>query len=582
MSDLIEGICEALAAIEGTLAAERPATVTQTLIFDKKKFGRAEAIAWAKRNGKRFDKVDETEDSYRLRQREPGDFIADSFKTIDITDGVKAVVGHLKPGKTAEVAAPEVSSLLMPTPEQMRAMLSGQVMALSGDGELALLAGILAVSEERFLAALGRGMGSLDKPYGVVGNRAIIDIRGMLLQQGGWIFDGHADIRARIEAAAKDPAVQEIGLDIDSPGGMFAGNIDNVRAARAAITASGKPCTAWCGGSGAFSAAYAWASVADSISVSDTSGVGSIGVMRTMPDFTGALEKEGIKQDVIRSGDRKAEGHPFIPNTAGARARAQKQIDDMGRRFAEQVALGRSLDVEAVLGQRGAEFYGADAIGAGLANTVESREEWLGRSPGLVPQDVGAAGGAGAQGAKASASGAGGKTMLTVLQALGLGANASEAEARAKVEELKGKTAKLEERLKTLADATCVFVRQEALVAGRRTKAELDADAEADAELMADLAPDKVALHTLKKYELVPRGSALHRESHAEQEAGDVRPPKRREPEVELDGAKMTATEIARIKDPAVRARLMKQFSVAQRPADKTLFASVKTTLAAE
>lgn len=72
----------------------RDGFVVQTLIFSKENFTRASAVAWAKRNKFRADKVDETENSYRLRQREPGEF--QRMRTIDITKGVKAVGGPLK------------------------------------------------------------------------------------------------------------------------------------------------------------------------------------------------------------------------------------------------------------------------------------------------------------------------------------------------------------------------------------------------------------------------------------------------------------------------------------------------------
>jgi phage I-like protein len=47
--------------------------------------------------------IDETDKSWRVRQRDPGDFEEGSFKTIDITDGVKAVVGRLKGEKSTTV-----------------------------------------------------------------------------------------------------------------------------------------------------------------------------------------------------------------------------------------------------------------------------------------------------------------------------------------------------------------------------------------------------------------------------------------------------------------------------------------------
>ena len=92
---------EAVEVLWPTLCAvkqeERPQAVVQTLIFSKEKFETAEAAkAWAKAHDFRSDKVDETDESWRLRQRDPGDFQEGSFRTITLTEGVKAVIGRLK------------------------------------------------------------------------------------------------------------------------------------------------------------------------------------------------------------------------------------------------------------------------------------------------------------------------------------------------------------------------------------------------------------------------------------------------------------------------------------------------------
>ncbi len=74
-------------------------TTIQTLIFSKERFDRAQATQWAKDHDRRADKIDETENSFRLRQREPGEFKDGSLRTITLTDGVKAVIGRLKSAK---------------------------------------------------------------------------------------------------------------------------------------------------------------------------------------------------------------------------------------------------------------------------------------------------------------------------------------------------------------------------------------------------------------------------------------------------------------------------------------------------
>lgn len=82
-----------------SLEKRQQSTTVQTLIFSKEKFKTSEAAQqWAKRHNFRSDKVDGTEDSWRLRQRDPELFDDKSFRTIELTDGVKAVIGKLKEG----------------------------------------------------------------------------------------------------------------------------------------------------------------------------------------------------------------------------------------------------------------------------------------------------------------------------------------------------------------------------------------------------------------------------------------------------------------------------------------------------
>jgi phage gp29-like protein len=83
--------------------AQAQATTVQSLILSKERFATLDAAKkWVAANKFHAGKVDETENSYRFRQREPKDFKPNSFRTISLTDGVKAVIGKLK---TATAAA---------------------------------------------------------------------------------------------------------------------------------------------------------------------------------------------------------------------------------------------------------------------------------------------------------------------------------------------------------------------------------------------------------------------------------------------------------------------------------------------
>lgn len=67
-------------------------TQTQTLVFEKDYFNRGDATHWARSHGYRVTKIDETTDSYRIRQQSPRSFTRGSFRTIPLSDGIKAVI----------------------------------------------------------------------------------------------------------------------------------------------------------------------------------------------------------------------------------------------------------------------------------------------------------------------------------------------------------------------------------------------------------------------------------------------------------------------------------------------------------
>jgi hypothetical protein len=79
------------------MAKKKNSMVVQTLILSKSKFKSSkDAKKWVKNHGFKSSKIDETSGSYRFRQIDPGRFDKDTFRTITITDGVKAVVGKKK------------------------------------------------------------------------------------------------------------------------------------------------------------------------------------------------------------------------------------------------------------------------------------------------------------------------------------------------------------------------------------------------------------------------------------------------------------------------------------------------------
>jgi signal peptide peptidase SppA len=194
------------------------------------------------------------------------------------------------------------------------------------------------------------------------------------VHRGAWIGQSsgqtsYEGIAAQLGAAASDPAVRGIALEIDSFGGEVAGVFDLADAIRAAREA--KPVWAFVA-EHAFSAGYALASQADRIILPRTGAVGSIGVVVMHADLSGQLSDAGVTVTLIHSGAHKVDGNPYEPLPDAVRARIQGEIDGIRNLFAETVAAGRGrrLTAEAALATEAECYRGAEAVAVGLADEV--------------------------------------------------------------------------------------------------------------------------------------------------------------------------------------------------------------------
>lgn len=203
---------------------------------------------------------------------------------------------------------------------------------------------------------------------------AVIKICGPLEHHGGWWFESYEKILGRVEGAMLDEDVRSILLDIDSPGGEVSGLQETVRRIRSLSEEHGKKIVAYADDE-AYSAAYALACAAEEIYIPESGGVGSIGVLAEVVNLLGAVEKQGIKVEVIRSGARKADGHPFIPLDDATIARIQTRVNDLARQFFALVAESRPVARKDIESLQGACVYGARAVKAGLADGVASFDD---------------------------------------------------------------------------------------------------------------------------------------------------------------------------------------------------------------
>ncbi|MCP4541392.1 MAG: S49 family peptidase, partial [Chloroflexi bacterium] len=161
-------------------------------------------------------------------------------------------------------------------------------------------------------------------------------------------------------------------LDVDSYGGEVAGCFDACDVVMAARQQ--KPVWAICT-EFAYSAAYALASQADQVIMPRTGGVGSIGVVVMHVDFSQELAARGITVTMIHAGARKIDGNPYQPLPDDVRETIQEEVEATRLLFAQIVARGRNLDVEAILATEADCCRAQDALALGLADAVLSPDE---------------------------------------------------------------------------------------------------------------------------------------------------------------------------------------------------------------
>ncbi len=205
------------------------------------------------------------------------------------------------------------------------------------------------------------------------GSVGIVSVIGELVNRGAWLgassgLTSYEGILQQVTAAAADPEVRSIVLDVNSPGGEAYGMSDTARAMRSA--AAGKRMVAVINSIGA-SAAYGLASAADEVVITESGVAGSIGVVVVHFDQSERAAKLGVKATVITAGKSKATGHPFAPLDEDARASIQSKVDRIMDGFVKLVADHRSkLKAKTIREQQGDTYLGADAVSAGLADRV--------------------------------------------------------------------------------------------------------------------------------------------------------------------------------------------------------------------
>ncbi|HCU3792005.1 TPA: S49 family peptidase [Escherichia coli] len=208
--------------------------------------------------------------------------------------------------------------------------------------------------------------------YRVVNGIAVLPVSGTLVHRLGGMrpfsgMTGYDGIVACLQLAMADSQVRGVLLDIDSPGGQAAGAFDC--ADMIYRLRQQKPVWALCNDT-ACSAAMLLASACSRRLVTQTSRIGSIGVMMSHVSYAGHLAQAGVDITLIYAGAHKVDGNQFEALPAEVRQDMQQRIDAAHRMFAEKVAMYTGLSVDAVTGTEAAVFEGQSGIEAGLADEL--------------------------------------------------------------------------------------------------------------------------------------------------------------------------------------------------------------------
>lgn len=219
----------------------------------------------------------------------------------------------------------------------------------------------------------GAGPAAEPDPYVVTPSGiAVIPVFGTLVNRSFGLsalsgLTSYQRLSADLARAAADPAVRGLLLDVDSNGGEAGGVFDladevaALRGVKPVFAVANEAC---------FSAAYALACGAERLYVTQTGGVGSIGVVALHRDQSGADAQAGFHYEYLSADARKTDGNPHEPLSDSARAALQAEVDRLYGLFAAHVARCRRLTDAQVRGQEAGLTFGPDAVAAGLADRV--------------------------------------------------------------------------------------------------------------------------------------------------------------------------------------------------------------------
>jgi len=216
-------------------------------------------------------------------------------------------------------------------------------------------AGLEEKSEEAPNLSAGSGVAYVQL-YGVVGKH----LSGIEMACGGCSLD---KVSSELLAAANDPTIDKILLDVDSPGGTITGVPELAHLIRE-IKAN-KPIYAFT--ERMMGSAAMWiASACTNIIATPSSKVGSIGAYLAMVDNSAKMEKDGTKLLLFEAGAHKAIG--LRPPTEEETGMMQDRVEAIHEEFKSSILIERPSVIDSTM--QGLIYSGIEAESLGLVDAI--------------------------------------------------------------------------------------------------------------------------------------------------------------------------------------------------------------------
>jgi signal peptide peptidase SppA len=205
----------------------------------------------------------------------------------------------------------------------------------------------------------------------------VIPVSGVLVSRGSHIelcetMTSYENLRAQISQAVADPLVEQVVLDIDSPGGAAVGAFE--LAADIREMSRQKPIAGLVNYM-AYSGGYLIGAACSELVVSQTSGVGSIGVIASHMDRSKMEEGMGVKVTTVYAGAHKNDLSPHEPLTEQSLRYLNEVVQESYQLFVNAIADYRGLSVQQVMATEARLYRGQQGIQAGLADRMQSPQK---------------------------------------------------------------------------------------------------------------------------------------------------------------------------------------------------------------